>query len=132
MRVLADLPFGKTARNILFDHSPSGGYKRPSESRIPLIAPESGLRYFSPQEPGNCAFRVDKSNVLSSSSGTSIDSSLSSSATWMYLLIPDTFKTPKSTQHFRKNGQNALTPKFAAPKMASSVDKFCDYSAIFW
>jgi hypothetical protein len=50
----------------------------------------------------------------------------------MYLLIIHTFKTIKSTQNKRNIGQNALSPKFAAFKMASSVDKFSDYNAIFW
>lgn len=83
------LPFGKTTVYTCRPQSVSGGYKRPSESRIPLNVPVSWLRYFKPQAPGNWADNVVNKSVPSSSLGTSIASLVSSSATWMYwLMVP--------------------------------------------
>lgn len=63
----------------------SGGWKRPSSNRTPLMVPVSGFRYFRPQVPGYWADNVVNNNVPSSSHGNSIGSSFSSSATWIKL-----------------------------------------------
>merc|ERR1712123_194307 len=69
-------PLGRTQTKMLLAQPVSA-------SGTPLHARVSGFRNLRPQAPGNCAAKVDKRTVPSSSAGSSMGSPPSSSATEM-------------------------------------------------